>query len=342
MSLIRYVPELEDGKYHQSINNAYIRLTYMKDIKDVRSFFLSCPVYTNISDKNKFVDDLEKYEIKNNQALKRGMAVTYGIKISLMIDNEHEYDNEKLCELSKSFCNEYLKGLPVYCLDHAERNGKYLDVYVCEREYYPEGKECLYICKSDRYKNKITKKITTKDDPNAILFAKKGDILSRKEIVFSKKVDTFRFCSKKKFHYFICELKDFWMDLMSKILKIEIINAITLKKIRLKGRKDKVERSRISKWNCEIDKLSDSINGALSTAKDYMSFSYGSKCEKKLIRFIDKINDYLRVGVFNFDKIKGYIRFDYFEDYEFEANLFLYIEKVKKETGKFIDELMSA
>lgn len=73
------------------------------------------------------------------------------------------------------------------CFYNQKKNGHYLHIYIYEREFFPQGKETPILAKRTSYRNSVTKKLCSADNPNAELMYTKGDQIGSTFTYFSEK-----------------------------------------------------------------------------------------------------------------------------------------------------------
>lgn len=238
--------------------NCFIQMTILyknsihEQIKSYGEPFLSN--INNLSFED-FLTAMLEYENKSNHS----ENVRCGVLLTFLLDHKRSNDDLEFLshKIIKSFDN-----LPFYAFQQKNGKGYYLTLYVCERHYYPEEKEIPVYATNDRYINAKSKKITTKNDPDAILTVKKGDLIKYKKVIFSSKEDFFKFATKKQFEYFFEVLKQKFMYQLKKLSNATVEKGISVKKFNIK-KQSKRGKNNARAWNARIHEIEKNLNNAL-------------------------------------------------------------------------------
>ena len=198
---VRHRPEQKKGIQNRTMHKGmllgrhiYTRIEpvfieQMDALKD--AVFMNNTVYCNGTaaavSVERFLDDLISFYSGNT--VKRAHVLE---KLRIMIPLK--CGEEKYTELFKSVMEtiKNIENCPVFSV--IERKGKctYMDIYISEREYYPEGEEHTEHYTSDWYRDPKTGRRCAGDKPGAVLEHKKGDVRSRAVTKFSNKKNVLR------------------------------------------------------------------------------------------------------------------------------------------------------
>lgn len=288
-------------------SNLYINLTtlrinsYEAIVGTLGDFLCSNMGQLRISE---FLDELISFEQSHNrnkeESLRLGCLLTY------MLDRSHE--RSVLKHLAKLLSNRF-KGLPYWAFKLRKGTATYIQLYVCERYYYPEGKEFFKKATSDRYFNKLTGKICKSDDPNAVLKYKKGQPTSKTETICFEpvKVDTFRFVNKEDFTNFMASLKQQLKNVLEMVVKVEFNEYLPIFKFNI-DEAPLNQRNGRRYWNNYFHELEAKISDAIEDLK--LSYSYTDESIEILRKFRNSINQRIRDGKFTYNKkFKGSFKF---------------------------------
>ena len=258
--------------HHHLITDAYIRLTFIKDPSLLDGIFkLEC-ILTNIEDPFAFRTDLVEQE--NRSPKNKGKESTYGVVVSFLLDKEKNSDRVSIDKLTKEIVKRY-EDLPFYCFLTKKGEGVFINVYVCERHYDPEGMKIQVKASKDLYISSKTKKRCRPDDENAVLFKREGEVIRETSSKFSSKVSTFRFASERQFLLCMTNLKKWFIEIYQKVLDIVIRTGISFKKFVL----SKLEYKKAAKvfntalvdmeemfnrYYEHLEGISDELNGQIS------------------------------------------------------------------------------
>ena len=243
---IHYIKD--NKKKEKTFSDSYISLERIKKPSSFSAVFDNKCILTNIKDINIFKEDLHKFEKKTSS--NNGKHI-YGVVLSFLLDKEHS--NEDLVTLTKEISKRY-EDLPFFAYKIHQGKGTYLNVYFCERVYYPDGYKTEVRCKKDIYKNKETKKYCNPDDENACLFKKKGEVLKTKRVKFSSKKDCFRF----KDHTFTkiwTEFRLWFMQLLYELFDMPIEDGISFPQFVVHKQRKSI-RPIARSWNETLRKMS--------------------------------------------------------------------------------------
>ena len=248
----------------QISNNAYINFSSIYSYKDVKNYLDLDLIDSNIPIPfDDFFSMLSQFEEKFNPCSKKENSnVRYGVLLTYLLDSSKK--EADILAITHSIV-EYFNYLPYYCWKKKKGKGNYLVFYFCEREFYFNGIKDTYA--KDIYQNKKTGKMCSKEDINAILIHKKGEIKDADLIYFSKrKADTFKFKDKSHFVEAFFKFRSWYMHLLSKFYHASIKQGVTFKKYVLSCL-SKNNRVSASKWNKTISILEDSFDNAIYLLK---------------------------------------------------------------------------
>ena len=170
-----------------------IEPVYLKDLECLKgSSYLYDKIWLNNSfssvSVNDFLNELESYYEHANSH--ENARVLEKLRVMLPTRCNKSIYKEFFEDIVSTVKN--IEDCPI--IAKLEKKGKcaYLDIYVCERMYNPEGIESIQYYTSDWYRNKKTGRRCTKNHPDAILEHGKGEFRSSETVKFSKKKNVFR------------------------------------------------------------------------------------------------------------------------------------------------------
>lgn len=178
--------------------NSYLRLTRIHDVSVALD---AVSDQTLIVDQTvlgyvEFFHTLEAFENEHTK-LPKGSAQTYrhiyGQMIEILLPEDlKEEDRETFVRrFIGRLTDQKEEALPFAAFITKRGRGQYITILLSERHYYPNGTTVKVYCGSDRYKHPQTGRLCKKDVPGAVLFKKKGDVLTEKKAIFGKKTQLF-------------------------------------------------------------------------------------------------------------------------------------------------------
>lgn len=235
-------------------NNSYINYQLIRYPSELENF--SSKNHTLISntcmDFDQFLSRIIEVDAHNSHSNK-GTLPRLGVQLTFLLDYDRDASViSKICdEISNRFEN-----LPYFAYSYKQGNGNYLCMFFSERHFFIEGKPCYY--KSDTYRNKKTGMKTSKNDPDAIIEHRAGEMKKSKKF-YSNKSTCFKITSKKFFLSWIADLKEWFISLLENKFGASIDNLITLPKFALSGLKTTHLHNALV-WNRTLCEVEDSIN----------------------------------------------------------------------------------
>lgn len=279
-------------KFNYFNNNAYIRMDIVKKQQALKSIASVKVLDTNIPvPLNKFFSALINHEKAFNTSKKRGLKIRYGVILTFLLP--HELSKATISKLSNNIVSTY-DNLPFVSWISKQGKGKYLNLYICERHFFPDGSVHETIAKNDRYRNRLTGQICSCDsiDKEFLqLVYSAGEVISSEVVYFSTKKDYFKFASEKHFNKFISVAKNKWIDLLQKHAKCKAEKAITFHKLARRNFKPKYMNNVIL-INKTINFIEKGFNDALY-AMIYCD-CYSKKAELKMLELYNKYNDFIK------------------------------------------------
>jgi len=176
--------------------------------------------FTNVSDLTlkEFVDKLQKWECTYSNRKYKPSCINYGATLELMLPDEPSL--EVMQQLCDRFINENFDGYPYYATYYYRGSAVCLFFWIFTRKYYEhEQVEHIYY-KEDVYSNAKTGRICRKDDENAVLRHKKGEIKTERSTEFSLVKARFFSFTKKKF-------KEFRETLIENVIALFVVTMTT-------------------------------------------------------------------------------------------------------------------
>lgn len=162
------------------------------------------PLWTNQTvEFDKFFNDFLEFKGNHENFMHRkDDKFIFGMYLRVLLDKKH--NKKEMCSIAKQIIEERYKNYPTYVWYYSLGKANYLVFFICDRKYF-NGEEKIIndYYKSDYYEDSITHKLCKKDNPNATLKFKKGDIRTSYKGKFSYKDSNlfynFKNISKKKF-----------------------------------------------------------------------------------------------------------------------------------------------
>ena len=209
------------------INNAYIKLDYVRDLEELKALDQEEAIDTNIDLFSVFLSDLEQEEALTSK--RKDLNSNYGVFITVMLPKETKRTAENLKTFTTAFMKKY-DSLPYRAMLEEKGEGFYIKFYICERHYHPQGKTFNTYAKKDLYRDDKGR-ACTKEAPGAKIYKKKGDLLRTKQGKFSpKERELFRFSCQDAFISAMNKLKEWLLNFFEKTLNTVINTGICFKR----------------------------------------------------------------------------------------------------------------
>ena len=300
----------------QVSNNSYINYKAIYSIEDTTEFVELKLLDTNIPlSFDDFFNMLMDFENKyNNSKNKENVNIRYGVVLTYLLDSDKK--EADTLSIIHSIA-KYYGNLPYYCWYERKGKGNYLKFYFAEREFYKDGKKEEYA--KDIYQNSKTGRLCNKNDIDAVLVHKKGEIKDDCVVYFSKrKADTFKFKDKKHFVEALFKFRSWYLDLLCKFYDVALEQGITFKKYVISCL-EKNQRVSASKWNSIIRKLEDSFDNAFYILKRMGSLS--DDAEEKLYNLYKQYQYIIKTRHFSLSLVKHKVKVEinyanYNDDYD--------------------------
>lgn len=266
-----------------NINNLYIHIDYVQDV-DTLYRFNNLSQFTNINvDLDIFFAKYVEFENKRD-SVRSDCSIKYGVVISIMLDCVRSDDDIQLL-LDK--LNDDVN-LSYVAYTNFEGDAYMLYIYVCEREYdFVAGITQTYVANNDIYVDFKTKKRCKKDDKNAVVLHKKGEIIRQKIEPFGPKNRIFHCKSKNSFNSLIKKIKKRYIDICEELFDNAVNEGVVFKKINYKNKPD-VQKYNAIYLNQQIKKLEDHLDYQIKRV--VMCEEYTEKFEIELNNIIRKYN----------------------------------------------------
>lgn len=263
-----------------------MNLTYIKSFKHLENVASNQLISTNIADIEAFCTDLALFESESANGKRKDLTTNYGILLTFLLEKKQE--TQDLIALTDEIVKRY-ENLPYMAYETQRGKGNYLVIYLCERFYYPMGKVIEKVAEQDSYKDSITGKVCKKDSKNAVVWHKKGDIISTKIQKFTSKTRIFRYANQSQFKAFIIELKKFFIDLCARLLKTVKSIGITFKKYVL-CILTKEQKGVARLWHNALYHMEDKLNKAI----EIISNIYDEREEEYIKAKVDLDNLFIK------------------------------------------------
>lgn len=273
--------------------NGYINLNRLHNTDELDSLYYGNDIVsTNIENYESFSSDLKEYTINNNF---NNTDTEKIVAVSLECLLESEANIEYIDTIIDKIMDRY-DNLPYFAWVKKEGKGIYLCLSICERYYYPSGKEFIVLAKNDIYENIYTHKRCKSTDPDAVVVKYAGDVLRSYVSKFSKKTDFFKF-KKNCFEKVWNEFKLWFIEMLKSVCDTTVIVGMSFKKYVLRG-KTKKTRNAMRKWNSALEKIEDNFNDAVT---GLMNCDLYNKSNKGILdTIIADVNKIIYDGHFNY------------------------------------------
>ena len=279
--------ELENTNFSSS---TYIKMDIVYSSSDVSFLFAQNPLFSSLDCPIKeFFRTIKKYEKEKNTKGK----CRYGIILTFLLDKNRPKNELKtlVYKIMERFDN-----LPFYCFKVKKGAGIYLVFYVYERQYYPEGKNDVYV--KDVYQDVKTGRIYPKKmTENCVKIHSKGEEKVGKVVYFSNKCNHFRFSNGKQFNIWMFELKKYYNELLNDMFKASKRFGITFKKF-VYTDLPKNNRAEATEWNKLIKQLEEKFDEAFFVIYDNMRIT--DEIEQKFKTLYLKYQEIIKTGEFKY------------------------------------------
>ena len=294
-------------KINQDINNGFVHIEpihYTYQIKAITEYALLVDTNFPSVDFVSFYNALEEYNFKRfSKSEKRlGKESVIMLKMEFLLDKKH--DGSILKTLSKEIMefiqNKYFECVtPYWCWLIKYGKGYYLEFFISEREFFPEGQRVKVKKAFIQYKNPKTKKICKKDDPDAVLWERPA-VYEYTQFGI-KKIRPFNIPDSRFFEATIKLLKNEWIRLLEETADTKVRREYTINKIGYTNATDcrtpkPLERRKmIEKINQEIKNAEKHLSMRRKLfIKDGASNKEISEADKKVKAFVKKTNRIIR------------------------------------------------
>ncbi len=223
------------------ITDAYIRLEYVRSLTDLYGILDNETLKTNVTDLKQFVADLEEQEEKSPR--NKDTSAIYGVVLSFLLDLESNNDKNLMLQLVERITTEQYPGLPFYSYVTKKGKAVFVNVYLCEREYSPQGIKTTIRATKDLYRDSETGKACSQDHANAVLYKRSGEVIRQSESKFTSKKNYFRYATEKQFTAAMTRLKAWYIRTYEKIAAVVLKVTISFKKFIL----NKTNRKAVAK-----------------------------------------------------------------------------------------------
>lgn len=312
-------------------SDVYINLSYVED----ESFFSTRrrPIISNIDNYSLFVDDLLRFEKNQKSGRSSTDKICYGVLLKYQLPYKTENKNE-LISMAENLVESYSR-YPYFVYITEKGDAQYINLYICEREYYVDGIMVKTYAKSDRYRNSKTGKMCMKDCPDAVLYKKEGEVISEKFTIFSSKTQKFHFSGKESFVAFMNTLKEQFISICERVMDVLARSCYTIKRFIIEELSDN-QRSAARIWNQAFRRVEDSfalliqeaaLNDKLSSVRgslDKFVYSYHQHMKQ---RFYDSNNNWV-------------IKFNAGHKIRYEIDLSAPLQEVRQATELFQDQFL--
>ena len=195
-------------KRFNNTTNSYIRLDPIFNTEDL---LIEGIIATNLAiSLEEFIKRLTKYEESRNYS---GNSRVFMLATFLLPENFKDYPRENFLTELTGYLFKDMPDVPWFASETKKGKGVYINLYFSERPFYPNKQIIVKRAKSTTYKSSLTGRICKKDDPYAVIYKNKGDIISSSEGYFGKKYNTLW---RKSFNLLLSEIRDIFDIVLSK------------------------------------------------------------------------------------------------------------------------------
>ena len=195
-------------KRYNGQTNSYIRITPIHDIGDL---YVKDSIETNLTiTLEDFLSKLTEFEDNRKY---NGNSRVFMLATFLLPENFQEYPKQEFLYKLTEYLFEDMPDVPWFATEIKQGKGTYINLYFSERPFYPSKNKIIKYAKSTTYKSSKTGRICKKDDPHAVIYKSKGEIISSSEAYFGKK---YNHLWKKSFQLLLSEIRDIFDIVLSK------------------------------------------------------------------------------------------------------------------------------
>lgn len=321
--------------------NSYLRIERIHDVdavlEDVREQTLI--VDQTVLGYSEFFHTLETYENEHTKlpvGEKQTYRHIYGQKLEILLPEDlREEDRETFVRrFVGRLTDQKEEALPYAAFILKRGRGQYITILLSERRYYPDGTTVKVYCGSDRYKNPSTGRLCKKDVPGAVLFKKKGDVLTEKKTIFGKKTQLFMI-QQERFEDFTKYLHRL-LQTVFESLKIKFETCAFIRRIDRHGA-NKYQQRNITAINnliLEVEEELDNIYQGLVYTHELSPSN--QRRFQQLRKWVDKIF-HEREAKIKLTSTRKYrvVLFDYLPFKEIDENLEAYKKEIMERANKF-------
>lgn len=310
-------------------NNCYIELKPVRSISnlkkanygDLLTFDTPCDPYL-------FLEKVKNYENNKKRDFKKNYEARYGYKFTILLP-EGNWDLDLTKKFIKKFVDEVRqkeKGLKYISWIKQRGKGKYVTLYISDREYYAHQEIAKY--DRDLYLDKNTKQWTSAGNPDAVLWCKKGEIKKDKngekivKMIEFKKRKSRRFCfkesDKKDFYQ---SFRDLFIQVVKKVKK-NIKSGLLISRENLRKAKNAYQRRSIIALNTTKQIIQNELNIRLWRSKRYPDayeiYAYGANKgelyltpkSKKVKDLFNKYRNIFKQGFYQVENVSFDIKYN--------------------------------
>ena len=195
-------------KHYNGQTNSYIRITPIHDIGDL---YVKDIIETNLTiSLEDFLSKLTEFEENRKY---NGNSRVFMLATFLLPENFQDYPKQEFFNKLTEYLFEDMPDVPWFATEIKQGKGTYINLYFSERPFYPSRNKVIKYAKSTTYKSSKTGRICKKDDPHAVIYKSKGEVISSSEAYFGKK---YNHLWKKSFKLLLSEIRDIFDLVLSK------------------------------------------------------------------------------------------------------------------------------
>ena len=260
---------IDNKTKEKTLSDSYISMTRINKPSVFSDVLDNVPILTNIDDTAAFRADLLNYEKKTSS--NNGRQI-YGVVLSFLLDKDHS--DEDLAVLTNEINKRY-ENLPFYAYRFKQGKAYYLNIYYCERYYYPDGHRIDVKAVQDVYKDRETKQYCSSESENAYIYKKQGEVIRTRMVKFSNKTSHFRF-KEYEFTRIWNEFKLWFMQLLHNLFGMIIEDGVSFTQFVVHKTKKK-NKAAARLWNRTFRKMNDYMNDAIRALSAEDDFEHHRK-----------------------------------------------------------------
>lgn len=302
--------------FDQETNNffGYVRLNIVYDLLMLREFILSpesqlikfgfgdmgIPNPTFIKCVYRLFELITEHENVYKREYKKPKKARYGVVFDLLLPKGKvsKEDKIKIIDNFVKSIRHLDPDLPYIAWSTRNRKAKYIHIYFYDRPAFTDIKHYPKIHKRDLYFDKITGKITNKNNPNAIKKYSKGDFVVDQEgnkiyeLFSSTKTRIFTFKDHESFNQAMDKFIEYFVNAIKK-LQVMIVKEFTIRRNNI--------RSAYNRWIKRIYVANNSIIKLVQDSINYYYSIYNGEKREQIMSLLKQFRDIFKHGKFEYE-----------------------------------------